>query len=84
MNEYETRQQIALSLDWSNTPPLDVLVKDIRARKAGAEVQARRIAKLEAALKAGKNDEAAKICEELGAAQKEGHKDFKKPDAKKK
>jgi hypothetical protein len=42
------------------------------------------VAKLEAALKAGKNDEAAKICEELGAAQKEGHKEFKKPDAKKK
>jgi len=42
------------------------------------------VAKLEAALKAGKNDEAAKICEELGAAQKEGHKEFKKPDSKKK
>ena len=36
------------------------------------------------ALKAGKNDEAAKIVDELGAAQKEGHKEFKKPDEKKK
>ena len=42
------------------------------------------VGKLEAALKAGKNDEAVKIAEELGAAQKEGHKEFKKPDEKKK
>jgi cytochrome c556 len=43
-----------------------------------------KVAKLEAALKAGKNDEAAKIVDELGQAQKEGHKEFKKPDEKKK
>lgn len=42
------------------------------------------VGKLEAALKAGKNDEAVKIADELGAAQKEGHKEFKKPDDKKK
>jgi len=39
---------------------------------------------LEAALKAGNNAEAAKIVDELGAAQKKGHKQFKKPDDKKK
>lgn len=33
--EYKTRRQIALALDWMNVPPLDVLVKDIRARAAG-------------------------------------------------
>ena len=43
-----------------------------------------KVGKLEMALKAGKNDEAAKIVDELGAAQKEGHKEFKKPDEKKK
>ena len=43
-----------------------------------------KVGKLEMALKAGKNDEAAKIVDELGAAQKEGHKEFKKPDDKKK
>jgi uncharacterized protein YukE len=43
-----------------------------------------KVGKLEMALKAGKNDEAAKIADELGAAQKEGHKEFKKPDDKKK
>ncbi len=43
-----------------------------------------KVGKLEMALKAGKNDEAAKIADELGAAQKEGHKEFKKPDEKKK
>lgn len=42
------------------------------------------VAKLETALKAGKNDEAVKLADELGAAQKEGHKEFKKPDDKKK
>ena len=41
------------------------------------------VAKLEAALKAGKNDEAAKLVEAMGAAQKEGHKEFKRPDKKK-
>jgi hypothetical protein len=34
--EYRTREAIALALDWGNVPPLDVLVKDIRARRAGA------------------------------------------------
>lgn len=43
-----------------------------------------KVDKLEAALKAGDNAAAAKLCEELGAAQKEGHKEFKKPDDKKK
>lgn len=43
-----------------------------------------KVEKLEAALKANDNATAAKICEELGAAQKEGHKEFKKPDQKKK
>ena len=41
------------------------------------------VAKLEAALKAGKNDEAAKLVDAMGAAQKEGHKEFKRPDKKK-
>lgn len=31
-------KQIALSLDWINVPPLDVLVKDIRARAVGARL----------------------------------------------
>lgn len=35
------------------------------------------LAKLEAAFKAGQNEEAAKIVQEIGALQKEGHKEFK-------
>jgi len=35
------------------------------------------LAKLEAAFKAGQNEEAAKIVQELGAMQKEGHKEYK-------
>ena len=38
---------------------------------------------LSAALKAGKNDVAAKLVAELAQAQKEGHKEFKKPEKKK-
>jgi soluble cytochrome b562 len=38
---------------------------------------------LSAALKAGKNDVAAKLVGEIAQAQKEGHKEFKKPEKKK-
>jgi len=41
-------------------------------------------AKLEVALKANNNEEAAKICGAMGDAQKAGHKGFKKDDKKKK
>lgn len=41
-----------------------------------------KVAALEAALKANKNDEAAKLVDELAAAQKQGHKNFKKQDKK--
>jgi len=39
--------------------------------------------KLDAALKAGRNDEAAKLVTDLKATQKAGHKEFKRPDEKK-
>jgi cytochrome c556 len=42
-----------------------------------------KVEKLEAALKANDNATAAKICEELGVAQKEGHKEFKEDKKKK-
>ncbi len=35
------------------------------------------VAKLEAAFKAGQNEEAVKIVQDLGALQKEGHKEYK-------
>lgn len=35
------------------------------------------VAKLEAAIKAGQNEAAAKLVQELGAMQKEGHKEYK-------
>ena len=41
------------------------------------------VGKLEDALKAGDNAAAAKIFADLGNAQKEGHKEFKRPDKKK-
>lgn len=42
------------------------------------------IDKLEAALKAGDNAAAGKLVDDMAAAQKKGHKEFKKPDEKKK
>lgn len=39
--------------------------------------------KLEAALRADKNDDAAKLVAEIGAMQKAGHKEFKRPDEQK-
>jgi soluble cytochrome b562 len=45
------------------------------------ELQAQ-IDKLEAALKAGQNEEAAKIVQAMGALQKEGHKEYKTEDKK--
>jgi soluble cytochrome b562 len=41
------------------------------------------IGKVEAALKANNNDEAAKLVTAMGDAQKQGHKQFKKDDKKK-
>ncbi len=45
------------------------------------ELQAQ-IDKLEAALKAGQNEEAARIVQAMGALQKEGHKEYKIEDKK--
>lgn len=42
------------------------------------------VGKLETTLKAGDNAAAAKLIDDMGAAQKKGHKEFKKPDEKKK
>jgi soluble cytochrome b562 len=47
--------------------------------QAGMKKTLELIGNLEAALKANKNDEAQKVFAELGAAQKEGHKQFKRP-----
>lgn len=41
------------------------------------------LTQLETALQAGKNDEADKLVADIGALQKAGHKEFKRPDEKK-
>ena len=40
------------------------------------------VAKIESALKDGKNDEAGRLFKELGGLQKAGHKDFQRPEEK--
>lgn len=58
-------------------------VKFITDYQAGMQKLVGELGKLEAALKAGKNDDAVKLVAEIGALQKAGHKAFKRPDDKK-
>lgn len=51
--------------------------------QAGIKKLVAELTKLEAALLAGKNDEAAKLIADIGALQKAGHKEFKRPGEKK-
>ena len=51
--------------------------------QAGVKKLIVELGKLEAALKADKNDEAVKLVADIGALQKAGHKEFKRPDEKK-
>lgn len=51
--------------------------------RGGIKKMINELTKLEAALLAGKNDEAAKLIADIGALQKAGHKEFKRPDEKK-
>lgn len=52
---------------------------DYRAKMGELQAQ---IDRLEAALKSGQNEEAARIVQAIGALQKEGHKEYKTEDKK--
>ena len=69
---------------WKSAKPAADQAKFVADFQAKMKDTCNQVVKMEAALKAGKNDEAAKICESIGQAQKDGHKEFKKPDEKKK
>jgi len=56
--------------------------KFVEAYKTEMKKMIELVGKLEAALKAGKNDEAAKLIADLDAQQKSSHKEFKKQKAK--
>lgn len=58
-------------------------VKIVADYRVGIKKMIAELAKLETALQAGKNDEAAKLVADIGALQKAGHKEFKRPDEKK-
>jgi len=51
--------------------------------QAGVKKLIGALGQLETALKADKNDEAVKLVADIGALQKAGHKEFKRPDEKK-
>lgn len=68
---------------WKADKPADEQAKFVAAYQAKMKDTIAEIAKLEEALKAGNNEEAAKIFGTVRDAQKAGHKEFKKPDPKK-
>jgi soluble cytochrome b562 len=60
--------------------PEDQRPKFVADFKAGIQAMEDEIQKLSDALTAGKNDVAASIVADMGAMEKKGHKEFKKPE----
>ncbi|HEX2852152.1 MAG TPA: cytochrome b562 [Opitutaceae bacterium] len=74
---------VKLEPKWKADKPADEQAKFVADYQAKMKETIAQIAKLEEALKAGNNEEAAKIFGVVRDAQKAGHKEFKKPDPKK-
>lgn len=68
---------------WTADKPAADQAKYVEDFKGGMKDLNDKLVALETALKANQNDVAAKIVEEIGQAQKKGHKQFKKPETKK-
>jgi soluble cytochrome b562 len=76
MREYATAGSKLEPLKLTEIPEAD-RAKMLEGYKAKMKDFLAGIDKLEAALKAGQNDEAVKLVQALGAMQKEGHKEYK-------
>ena len=78
--------QAALKLEpaWKADKPAAEQAKFVADYQADMKKFIELVSKVEVALKAGNNDEAGKLLTAMGDAQKAGHKQFKKPDDKKK
>ncbi len=78
--------QASLKLDpaWKADKPAADQAKFVTDYQADMKKFIELVGKVEAALKAGNNTEAEKLVGEMGSAQKAGHKQFKKPEEKKK
>jgi soluble cytochrome b562 len=78
--------QAAMKLEpaWKADKPAADQAKFVADYKADMKKFIELVGKVEAALKANDNDGAGKLLAAMGDAQKAGHKQFKKPDDKKK
>jgi soluble cytochrome b562 len=79
----EAAEAAKLDPAWKADKPAGDQAKFVSDYQASMKELITKIDALEAAFKANNNTEAAKIVDELGAAQKKGHKQFKKPETKK-
>ena len=73
------KEAVDLTPEKAQDLPEDQRPKFIEDYKAGIKGLMDRLDQLQAALTAGKNDEAAKIVAALGDYQKKEHKEFRKP-----
>lgn len=78
----ETEASLAFKPEFTAEQPAANQAKFVEAYKTEMKKMIELVGKLEAAVKAGKNDEATKVIAELDAQQKSSHKEFRKPKPK--
>ena len=78
----EAEAALAYKPDFTAEQPAANQAKFVEAYKTEMKKMIELVGKLEAAFKAGKNDDAAKVIAELDAQQKSSHKEFRKPKPK--
>lgn len=78
----EAEAALAFKPEFTAEQPAANQAKFVEAYKTEMKKMIELVGKLEAAFKAGKNDEAAKVIADLDAQQKSSHKEFRKPKPK--
>ena len=78
----EAEASLAFKPEYTADQPAANQAKFVEAYKTEMKKMIELVGKLEAAFKAGKNDEAAKVIADLDAQQKSSHKEFRKPKPK--
>jgi soluble cytochrome b562 len=73
------KEAVDLTPEKAQDVPADQRDKFVQDYKAGMQGLLDRLGKLQDALTAGKNDEAAQLVSDLGDFQKKEHKEFRKP-----
>jgi cytochrome c556 len=78
----EAEASLAFKPEFTAEQPAANQAKFVESYKTEMKKMIEFVGKLEVALKAGKNDEAAKVIADLDAQQKSSHKEFRKPKPK--